>query len=334
MNLKDKIRGMFLGVAIGDALGMPFESKTYDVVKKVKKRENYRSGRWKKKGSWTDDTQLTIAVAQAILDAEGFNMDAIATKHVMAYQTTVAGWGSTTREACKRLEEGITWKESGDFQGNERRGLGNGIPMKSAPLAAYFGLTGNLTDFTKNLVDFTAMTHQTSIAVSSCFAHTVALLECLSQTPQTFDTKVFLKKLIRASEVGRSFYSETIKDDLTDRLKGLLPLYENPKLLYDDEHLVKEYGGGSCYVYNSLPFSYAFFIRGPFKIQSMIDAAYAGGDTDTNASFVGGLLGALGGEEVFPAHLKDNLDRKGDILKLADLYVEKFWRGILQSETL
>lgn len=334
MNLKDKIRGMFLGVGVGDALGMPFESKPYEVVKKVKKRENYRSGRWKKKGSWTDDTQLTIATAKAILDAGSFNMDAIATQHIIAYDDTVSGWGSTTREACKRLKEGISWKESGDFQGNERRGLGNGIPMKTAPLAAYFGLTGNLTDFTKNLVDFTAMTHQTSIAVSSCLAHTIALLECLSKTPHTFDTKVFLKKLIRASEVGRSFYSETIKDDLTDRLKGLLPLYETPKLLYDDEHLVKEYGGGSCYVYNSLPFSYAFFMRAPFKIQSMIDAAYAGGDSDTNASFVGALLGALGGEEVFPAHLKDDLDGKEDILKLADLFVEKFSPGVLQSEIL
>lgn len=334
MNVKDKVRGMFLGVAIGDALGMPFESKPYDVVKKVKKRENYRSGRWKKKGSWTDDTQLTIATAKAILGAGEFDMEHVVIEHVAAYEDTVSGWGSTTREACKRLKEGISWKESGDFQGNERRGLGNGIPMKASPLAAYFGLTGNLTGFTKNLVDFTAMTHQTSIAISSCLAHTIALLDCLSKTPQTFDTKVFLRKLIRASEVGRSYYSETIKDDLTDRLKGLLPLYENPKLLYDDQHLVNEYGGGSCYVYNSLPMSYAFFIRSPFKIQSMIDAAYVGGDADTNASLIGGLLGALGGEEIFPAHLKDELDRKDDIVKLADLFVEKFSREILQSGAL
>lgn len=330
MNLKDKVRGMFLGIAIGDALGMPFESKPYEVTSKVKKRENYRSGRWKKKGSWTDDTQLTLAVAKAIFDARGFNMDAIAAQHVTAYKTTVAGWGSTTREACKRLESGITWKESGDFQGNERRGLGNGVPMKIGPVAAYYALTKNIADFTKNLVDFTAMTHQTSIAVSSCFAHTIALMECLAQTPETFDTKDFLRKIVRASEVGRSFYPESIKDDLTDRLKGLLPLYENPKLLYDDEHLVKEYGGGSCYVYNSLPFSYALFIRSPFKIQSMIDAAYAGGDADTNASLIGGLLGALGGENIFPAHLKDELDQSEGILKLTDAFVECF----LQSETL
>jgi ADP-ribosylglycohydrolase len=315
---------MFLGVGIGDALGMPFESKPYEVVKKVKKRENYRSGRFKKAGSWTDDTQLTLAVAEAIFQAGEFNMDAIATKHVMAYKTSVAGWGSTTREACERLEAGINWKESGDFQGNERRGLGNGIPMKIAPLAAYFSLTRNLDNFTKNLVDFTAMTHQTSIAVSSCFAHITALLDCLGTTPEAFDTKVFLRKIVRASEIGRSYYAESIKDDLTERLKGLLSLYENPKLLYDEQHLVNEYGGGSCYVYNSLPLSYAFFIRSPFKVQSMIDTAYVGGDADTNASLVGGLLGALGGEEVFPAHLKEGLDKAQEILNLADAIYAKF----------
>lgn len=334
MDLKSKIRGLFLGVAIGDALGMPFESKPYEMVKKVKKRENYRAGRWKKKGGWTDDTQLTIATAKAILDAGGFNMDAIATQHVLAYQTSVGGWGSTTKEACQRLEAGVPWTESGDFKGNERRGLGNGVPMKIAPLAAYFALCRDLLDFTKNVVDFTAMTHQTSVAVSSGLAHTIAIIECINGTPQNFDTKAFLKKVIRGSEVGRSYYPESFKDDLTERLKSLVPLYENPKLLYDDQHLVNEYGGGSCYVYDSLPFSYAFFIRSPFKIQSMIDAAYAGGDADTNASLVGGLIGALGGDSIFPAHQIDNLDKKDDIIQLADLFYGKFGHGVFQSENL
>lgn len=333
MNLKSKIRGMFLGVAIGDALGMPFESKPYEFVKTIKKRENYRSGR-KNKGSWTDDTQLTIATAKAILNADGVDMYEIVIEHILAYFDTVSGWGSTTREAVKKLSEGTHWSTSGDFQGNERRGLGNGVPMKIAPVAAYFALTRNLENFTKILVDFTAMTHQTSIAVSSCLAHVAALLECLDKTPQTFDTKAFLHKIIIASELGRNHFPETLKDDLTERLKGLSLLYDIPNFLYDDEHLVKEYGGGSCYVYNSLPFAYAFFIRSPFKIQSMIDAAYAGGDSDTNASFVGGLLGALGGEEIFPSHLKDDLYKRDEIVNLADLIYGKFTNAALQTQNL
>lgn len=321
-DLKSKVRGMFLGVAIGDALGQPFESKPYDVVKQVKKIENYRSGRYKK-GGWTDDTQLTIAVAKALIDANGFDMDAIANQHVVAYNDTVSGWGSTTREAIKKISEGEVWSKAGDFAGAINRGLGNGVPMKVAPLAAYVALQ-NVKDFTKICVDFTAMTHQTSIAVSSCLAHITALVSCLSTDIVNFNTKEFLDKIIAASELGRGYYPETFKDDITDKIRGLQALYQNPKLLYSDEYLVNEYGGGSCYVYNSLPLSYAFFIRGPFKIQSMVDVAYIGGDSDTNASLVGGLLGALCGESVFPAHLIDGLDKKEDILGLADSLFEKF----------
>ena len=331
MTLKDKIRGLFLGVGIGDAFGMPFESRPYEVVKNIKKRENYRSGRWKKRGSTTDDCQLTLATANAILETPSIDMDRIAEHHVKAYNDTVSGWGSTTREAVKKISEGVHWSQSGDFNGAENRGLGNGIPMKAAPLAAYFALTSDYYIFNKICVDFTAMTHQTSIAVSSCFAHIAAIVECLGQSQTSFNTKDFLRKVIRASEMGRSYFPNTLKDDLTDRLKTLLPLYETPKLLYDDEYLVTSYGGGSCYVYNSLPFAYAFFIRGPFTIQSMVDVAYCGGDADTNASFVGGLLGALCGEQIFPDHLKENLDKREEIVKAADGLCEKFALGKILS---
>lgn len=331
--MRDKIRGMFLGVAIGDALGMAQESKPYEALRSIKKRQFYRSGRRLPKGSWTDDTQLTIAVAQAILDASRIDMDVIASQHVKAYQETVSGWGSTTREAVKKISEGIHWSESGKFD-VPNRGLGNGIPMKAAPLAAYFAFTNNLTNLTKILVDFTAMTHQTSVAVSSCFAHVIALYECLSSQPTVFDTKDFLRKVIRQSELGRCFYSDTLGDDLTDRLKTLLPLYDSPNLLYDTEHIVKEYNGGTCYVYNSLPFAYAFFIRSPFSMDGMIEAAFAGGDTDTNASFVGSLIGALCGESVFSDKLKDELRDKEKVIELADMFCDKFGETALQATKL
>lgn len=328
-DLKSKVRGMFLGVAIGDAIGQPFESKPYEVVKQVKKIENYRSGRFKK-GSWTDDTQLTIAVAKALIDANGFDMNAMANQHVIAYKDTVSGWGSTTREAIQRISAGENWSTSGDFGGAVNRGKGNGVPMKAAPLAAYLALQ-NVKDFTKICVDFTAMTHQTSIAVSSCLAHITALVICLNANTANFNTKDFLDKVSNASELGRNYYPATFQDDITDKLRGLQTLYQNPKLLYSDEYLVNEYGGGSCYLYDSLPLSYAFFIRGPFKIQSMVDVAYIGGDSDTNASLVGSLLGALCGESVFPAHLINGLNKKDEIVGLADSLFEKF---ALQCEGL
>lgn len=318
MTIQDKIKGLFLGVAIGDSLGGPNESKSYELLKDKKRTKGYKSFRRKPKGSWTDDTQLTISVAKAILKSKTINMDEIANLHVEAYKESVSGWGSTTREAIKKISEGVHWSESGNFGDIPNRGLGNGIPMKAAPLAAYFLLTQNFSEFSNILVDFTAMTHQTSVAVSSCFAHVIALYECLFEKPVDFDTKTFLRKVIRASELGRSRFPNTLNDDLTDNLKTLLPLYESPNLLYNDEHLVEKYGGGTCYVYNSLPFSYAFFIRSPFNLDGVYAAAFAGGDTDTNASFVASMVGALNGIDVFPDELKDELVGKDELLKIAE----------------
>ena len=168
------------------------------------------------------------------------------------------------------------------------------------------------------------MTHQTSVAVSSCLAHVLAIYECLNNDYVKFDTRVFIKKIVRASEIGRSYFPNTLKDDLTDRLKTLIPLYENPKLLYNDKHIINEYGRGTCYVFNSLPFSYAFFIRSPFQHHAMVDVVYAGGDTDTNGSIVGTLVGALRGEDAFPSYLRDNLDKKEEILNLAENFCDRF----------
>ncbi len=328
MNLKEKIRGMFLGLAIGDALGMPFESKPYESLEKLKRKSSFTRGRRQKLGTWTDDTQLSIAVAKAILEAGAVDMEKVGKYHVEAYDDTTAGWGSTTREAVKKIKDGTHWSKAGDFDGAINRGLGNGPVMKAAPLAAYFALTKKFDDFVKICVDFTAMTHQTSVAVSSCLAHVMALSECLENEYHKFDTKAFVKKIVRASEIGRSYYSNTLGDDLTERLKTLIPLYENPKLLYDDKHIINEYGRGTCYVYNSLPFTYAFFMRSPFQYHSLIDVIYSGGDTDTNGSMVGALLGALRGEEVFPSYLREKLDQGDEILALADNFCDKF----LQSE--
>lgn len=325
MITRDKIRGMFLGVAIGDSFGMPLESKKFEDTRKLVRINTYRSSGRGKKGSWTDDTQLTMATALAMLEAGEFSMDNIATHHVKAYKTSTSGWGSTTREAVAKLDKGCHWSMSGNFAGQENRGFGNGIPMKAAPLAAYFALTNDYHDYDTFINDFTSMTHQTSVAVSSCYAHVSALAYCLDETIDSFRSREFIENVVNASAEGRNFYSDTLKDDLTAKLYSLTKLYSIPDLLFDDSYLVSEFGGGSCYVYHSLPFSYAFFLRGPFSIESMYDVAYAGGDADTNASMVASMIGAICGTKAFPKALIEGLEAKTQIIRIADLFYEKFF---------
>lgn len=314
---RDKVCGMILGTIVGDTVGQPFESKSWEELNKFRNVKSYLN-QWQ--GHMTDDSQLTTSTMKAMIEA-GINMDVIADYHVKAYKASTSGWGSTTRDAIRSISEGTHWSKSGLSDG--KHGFGNGVVMKAAPFAAYFAVNQKFEDFAKILVDFTAMTHQTSMAVSSCFAHVTALMECLNSTYLTFDVKTFIRKVVRASEVGRNYFSETLTDDLTDKLKSLTKIHEIPDLLFDDKYIITEFGRGSCYVYNSLPMSYAFFIRGPFSIESLFDVALAGGDTDTNASLVGGLLGALRGTSVFPLKLVSGIGQIKEILETVNQFCDK-----------
>ena len=69
---KEKIRGMFLGIAIGDALGMPVETMTLEKIAKKFGRVNRYirpdGHKWyngQPAGTWTDDTQLSLAIAES-----------------------------------------------------------------------------------------------------------------------------------------------------------------------------------------------------------------------------------------------------------------------------
>lgn len=334
---KDKVRGMFLGTAIGDALGMPVEGKSYEHIKeKYGRLENYISTaghKWfdgQPLGSWTDDTQLTISVAEALIEGDGIDLDIQAAHHVKAYKTHTSGWGSTTREAIENLAKGVHWSKSGIYSAFQRedgkklapRGFGNGVAMKAGPLGIYLSARPfDSKEVADKLADFTAMTHPTSMAVSSCLAHTYAVFHCMVSDHERFNIKLFINTVVNASEIGRQYFPDTANaDDITERFR----LLETVTTQTQTEEIVKEFGKGTYYVYNSLPFTYAFLVRNPTNIEALYECASAGGDTDSNASMLGALLGALNGTSIFPKALVDGLHSTNEIIKLADTFSERF----------
>lgn len=152
---RNKVRGMVIGGAIGDALGMPVETWTPEKIKEVHPEGITRfvppkGHKWfdpekTPAGSTTDDTQLTIATMQGLIaghdNRKGSSfepyMDGIAQAHCTAMKATTDGWGTTTRDAIRRLQNGVHWSISGKTT-EPHRGTGNGVPMKIAPLEAFY----------------------------------------------------------------------------------------------------------------------------------------------------------------------------------------------------
>jgi ADP-ribosylglycohydrolase len=366
---RSKIRGMLVGGAIGDALGAPVE--TWDLPRIIAVHGGPITGyvapighKWFKleeffPGMTTDDTQLTMATMAGLINghpaarAEGsFDryMDAIAQAHIEAMKFAIGGWGKSTTEAVQRLADGAHWSHSGKTC-EKNRGTGNGVPMKIAPLAAWAGSPGGgmkaLRDdrFTLNqrLVDFSAMTHWSVLSAEASVIHANVIYFLLFDEPgESALAKRFVDLVAEVvwgwqNEEGQHSWStallEKSEHTLKERMRRLAHLWADGTLASMTINELKgEFGGGSCAVHDSLPFSYALFLRNPRSFGAILEAANAGGDNDTNAKLVGEMLGAWQGLDFFLT--ADNqwavagLQDYDKLLALADRFCDTFGIGV------
>ena len=119
MNLHDKVRGTFLGIGIGDALGKATEGLSASLIERefgrittyfnLPQHEDFDG---QPPGTWTDDTQLSLTVARGFIAAGSFDLDAIAREHCIEFHKNVAGWGDTTLEAVARIVAGVHWSRA------------------------------------------------------------------------------------------------------------------------------------------------------------------------------------------------------------------------------
>ena len=162
------------------------------------------------------------------------------------------------------------------------------------------------------------MTHPSSVAVSSCFSMFYTTLYCLQATPETFKPKDFVFQAVSGAAAGETYFPETLTDRLTERLQTLMEART-------EEEIIKDFNGGKSYCFDSLPFAFAYFLRNYDSIEAVYNAASAGGDTDTNASMVGALLGSLHGTKVFPDHLVERLHKIEEVKEVASEFVRTFF---------
>lgn len=325
---RDQIKGMFLGIAIGDALGMPVETLTAEeITRRFVRITHYLrpdGHKWFdgfEAGKWTDDTQLTVAIAESLIEKGTIDLDDVAAQHIKAMKECDIGWGKSTKESIQRIKDGIHWKESGNPDG-----AGNGVAMKVAPIGAY--LVAKLSPAFKSWVldekekrvitALAFMTHQNRMAISSAFAQIFAITSCLEK--ENFSTDDFFRRVVVGCVIGEG---QVESDKLLERIKLIQKIMHKGVALTDDQ-IIKTFDQGTCYVYDSLPFSYAFFLRNPYSIETLYDVISAGGDTDTNGSMVGALLGALNGIQIFPQHLIDRLWRKDEIVEISNRFCNRF----------
>ena len=301
---KDKILAMMYGCAIGDALGFPVEGFSAariaqqhpGGVRGYEAPRGHRHFNGLPAGTVTDDTQFAMVVMDALVD--GPDMDRQAKFHVESFAKSKLGAGGTTREALRLLANGVSWRDSG--QRANGLGYGNGVVMKLPGLAADTSVTNQF------VTDLAVMTHATRTAAWSAVAHTWVLRILLEMTP---DETLYFPNLMtqfyaahmwsNMPDNGHSFFDVEALDGSLDqvwmkRVKAMEDLAWNHRWA----DVWREFENGNARVYNSLPFTYAFFAKQP-DVEGLLACVNAGGDTDTNGSIFASMLGAWRGMRVW-----------------------------------
>lgn len=165
--MNNKLKGAIYGLAIGDAMGVPVEFKHRGSYK-IDKMVGYGTHN-QPKGTWSDDTSMTLATCDSIKEIGYVDCGDIRKKFlewVLEGKYTVDGEvfdiGCTTQTALRR---GIG---SDDFYSN-----GNGSLMRILPLA--------FADVNAGIVsDVSAITHGNMISKDACCTYVAIAKQLLT----------------------------------------------------------------------------------------------------------------------------------------------------------
>jgi len=281
----DHVRGCIIGGVIGDAMGGPFEGKPGPL-------------RFQEHTTWSisDDSQLTLATCESIIEVGRVSPEHIAQRFVHWYRARrITGMGASTLKALRDLETGVHWALAG---AKGEMSAGNGAAMRIAPLA--FRLDPAITEERQMIRDVCRITHHGEEAYAGALALVIAIRSL------SFDS---LSQLL--TNVLTSLPDSRVRDRIGELCK--LP----------DDLLPAEVGGqfgSSGYVAESVPLAlYAArqIDRFPFDVV-LHNVIEAGGDTDTIASMTGQIAGAWIGASSIPQNLIGSLPRADEIERIVD----------------
>jgi len=299
----NRILGGIFGVAIGDALGVPVEF-TSRASLDTNPVTGYRAfgSHNQPAGTWSDDTSLTLCLADAL--CEGMDYNRIAAKFIAWYDEALwtAGGkvfdvGITTRHAINSLKLGSPPELAGPA---EEESNGNGSLMRILPLALF---TANMPEELrrKYAFDISAMTHGHPRSKIACWLY---------------------------SEITRNLLQGTNRADAIDSAYATVDAWQNNNGGNSQWHhfarcpsaigtATRDTIRSTGYVIDSLEAALYCLLNANTFEETVLAAVNLGDDTDTVGAIAGGLAGTYYGLQEIPEHLRSGIRRMNEIQNLA-----------------
>jgi len=309
----NKVTDALFGVAVGDAVGVPFEFSSREAMKSDQAKGMIGYGTYNQpEGTWSDDSSLTFCLAESLVT--GYDLEDISTNFIKwkseAYWSargSLFDIGMTTSKAITRLEKILDDNDLEELKRQKYYGdeydNGNGSLMRIIPLLFYIEGKEIKEQF-EIIWEVSALTHRHIRAAMSCLIY----LKLAEKILEGEDKEIAYKEM--RSEI-LEFWEEM--DFSIDERKHF------EKVIQQDIRQTKiddlKSGG---YVIEVLESSIWFFLNRENYKDTILSIINIGHDTDTSAAIAGGLAGIYYGLNGIPDYWVASIARMEDIIELGN----------------
>ena len=319
--------GCLAGVAIGDAMGMPTSGFSPEqIIKKFGRVMDFIDAPaghiihdGLKAGQVTDDTQITLILADAIIK-NGFVSKEGFAKRLLEWSKGLGAFadkmlGPSTRRTLEKIVKGAR------LQDITETGSTDGASMRISPvgiLNAGFDLEKVVEDVVRACI----LTHNTNVAISAASSVACAISKAIIGNCKVED---IIEVGTRGARLGSRFGILYPAAPVDKRIELAIKLVSQAKNFEEIIDSLYNYVGAGIESNEAIPTAFGvFFATDGEPMDAITMATNIGGDSDTIASIVGGMAGAFRGIEAFP---KDMVKKVEQVNKLG---FEKMARKLLE----
>ena len=306
---RNRSRGVLLGLAAGNLLGLPVEGDRYQYIaarypeglNEIDPREATRP--------MDDDLAQAVDLGEAILAGGDYARD-FADWLVVWARENGRGMGVTTGEVIRELERGHPLPEPARAV-YERKGriAPNGGVMRCAPVA--IARRGNPEYLIRDAAATCAVTHYAPTCQWSCIVISSVIALLLDGASPDLPAMLAAAQADGCPDLAAIARADGVPSDVLDAIAFRREVPGDTTWLHRDHQLIG---------HTLLAMQFGLWAAAtPLDFEdALVAAVSAGGDTDTNAAVAGAVLGARYGASAIPQRWLDCIPQRERIERLAN----------------